>query len=331
MNPRISVIIPCYNQARFLPDSIHSLMTQTFADWECIIVNDGSTDNTANIAEKLSQTDSRIRVINQTNRGLSGARNSGLKAANGEILQFLDADDMLERDKLRVQIEFLDANHDIGIVFGDARYFTTETPELRDYNHNPANKTKGWIPGLWDARGTLLEKSLSRNLFAVNCPVVRRSVFSNVGTWNEGLEANEDWEFWIRCVAANIKMEFLNKPNTLALIRRHTTSASFNIPRMRRTAFEMRITVGPLIKDPLLRMTNFKKGLQVLRLLKEPNILKSLVDLAFANRAPSVFLVALRFYILEIIVFQDVVNIYKTTMPWPIQKFIAKIFSIKAS
>ena len=329
MNPSVSVIIPCYNQASFLPDAIYSLMTQTLIDWECIIVNDGSTDNSANVAEKLAQTDTRIRVINQANKGPSGARNSGLEAANGEMLQFLDADDILEPDKLRIQVEFLKANPDIGIVFGDARYFTTENPELREYGHYTANKTKAWIPERWHARGTLLEKALSGNLFPVNCPLVRRSVFIDVGTWNEDLKGHEDWEFWIRCAAVGIAMEFIDKPNTLALIRIHSASATYNFLRMRRTEFKMRIIVGSLIKDPVLRMANFKIGLQILRLLKQPNILKSLVDLAYANRSLGVFFVALRFYLIENSVSQHVVNFYKTSIPWPIQKFFLKILHIE--
>ncbi len=146
MKSHVSIIIPCYNQAHFLPDAINSLKSQTMGNWECIIVNDGSTDNTTDVAEKLAQTDTRIRVINQANKGLSGARNSGLKAANGEMLQFLDADDMLERDKLKAQVEFLHANPDIDIVFGDARYFTTEDPELRDYGPMLLIKQKPGYP-----------------------------------------------------------------------------------------------------------------------------------------------------------------------------------------
>ena len=91
----------------------------------------------------------------------------------------------------------------------------------------------------------------------------------------------------------------------------------------------MRIIVGSLIKDPVLRMANFKIGLQILRLLKQPNILKSLVDLAYANRSLGVFFVALRFYLIENSVSQHVVNFYKTSIPWPIQKFFLKILHIE--
>ncbi len=329
MSPLVSVIIPCYNQAAFLPDAINSLKSQTIEDWECIIVNDGSTDNTAEVAEKLAQTDTRIRVINQENKGLSGARNAGLKAANSELLQFLDADDMLEKDKLRSQVEFLHSNSDIDIVFGDARYFTTKNMELREYGYYAVDKTKAWIPELWNDRSTLLEKSLTSNLFPINCPLVRYSVFNSVGSWNEDLEAHEDWEFWIRCAAANVKLEFFNKHNTLALVRMHSSSMTFDTSRMLLSSFKMRITVGPLIINPALRMDNFKKGLQALRLLKQSSMFKQLVDLAYANQSSEVFFVALRFYSIENPISHYLVNRYKTLMPWSIQKLFLNMLHIK--
>ncbi|MEM4724269.1 MAG: glycosyltransferase family A protein, partial [Candidatus Hadarchaeum sp.] len=90
----VSVIIPCYNHGHYLPCAVNSVMAQTFADWEAIIVDDGSTDNTREVAAQF--TDSRVRYIYQDNRGLAAARNTGIRAAQGEYLAFLDADDEWE-------------------------------------------------------------------------------------------------------------------------------------------------------------------------------------------------------------------------------------------
>jgi len=98
--PRVSVIISCYNQAHYLPSAVYSVLAQTFADWEAIIVDDGSTDDTGNVAAQF--TDARIHYIHQENRGLSAARNSGIRAARGEYLAFLDADDEWEPHFLEV-------------------------------------------------------------------------------------------------------------------------------------------------------------------------------------------------------------------------------------
>ena len=89
MQPKVSVIVPCYNRAAFLPKAIASLHAQTLGDWECIIVDDGSTDNTAEVAANIALNEPRVRLVQQTNGGLAAARNAGLIQAKGEYIQFL--------------------------------------------------------------------------------------------------------------------------------------------------------------------------------------------------------------------------------------------------
>ena len=104
MNPIVTVVIPCYNQGRYLPEAIQSLQRQSLQEWECVIVDDGSNDGSYEVAQRLATTDKRVRVVRQTNMGPSAARNRGVKEAIGDHLQFLDADDLLEREKLRVHV-----------------------------------------------------------------------------------------------------------------------------------------------------------------------------------------------------------------------------------
>jgi len=106
---KVSVIIPCYNQALFLPKAIASLQAQTLEEWECIIVDDGSTDNTAEIASNLMLKDDRIRLIQKQNGGSASARDLGLKHAQGEYVQFLDADDSIASQKLEKQVAIMDS------------------------------------------------------------------------------------------------------------------------------------------------------------------------------------------------------------------------------
>lgn len=108
MKPKVSIIIPCYNQAKYLPKSVASLQAQTLADWECIIVDDGSTDNTAEIANNLALKDTRVQLIQKINGGSASARNLGLKHAQGEYIQFLDADDTITPDKLEKQVTIME-------------------------------------------------------------------------------------------------------------------------------------------------------------------------------------------------------------------------------
>lgn len=103
MSPKVSIIVPCYNQAAYLPKAIASLQAQTLEDWECIIVDDGSTDNSAEIAANAALKDQRFRLIQKLNGGSASARNMGLTMTKGEYIQFLDADDYLDEEKLEKQ------------------------------------------------------------------------------------------------------------------------------------------------------------------------------------------------------------------------------------
>ena len=107
-SPRVSVVIPCRNHGAYLPIAVASVQAQDHQSWECIIVDDGSTDDSADIAAALAARDTRIRVHRQPQRGLSAARNTGLRLARGEYVQFLDADDVITPAKFSIQLAALD-------------------------------------------------------------------------------------------------------------------------------------------------------------------------------------------------------------------------------
>lgn len=283
--PLISVIIPCYNQSYFLTDAINSIKIQSHENWECIIINDGSTDNTEIIANKIAKTDSRIHIISQENKGLPGARNTGIFNAKGDMLQFLDADDILESDKLKIQSEFLMTNKNIDIVFSDARYFTTDNPNLRDAGPYAKKANTPWITDLWYSPGSLLEKIINHNLFPVNCPLIKKTVFDKVGLWNEELDALEDWEFWIRCVIKEVKIEHQNSNKTLALIRMHPASMTQDKTRINNADFKMRKLIGPLIKDKEIRFINFIKGIHHLKKKNSPSLNHEAFKLFLAHKS----------------------------------------------
>src|SRR6266513_1317656 len=123
MSKVVSIIVPCFNYARYLKECMESLVKQSYQRWECIIVDDGSTDSTPEVCARLSRWESRVTFLRHNNRGLSAARNAGIRQARGEFVQLLDADDLLEPDKLKVQVEFLDAHPDIDIALGEAAFF----------------------------------------------------------------------------------------------------------------------------------------------------------------------------------------------------------------
>ena len=283
---RISVIIPCYNQAHFLPEALASVQAQTFPDWECIIVNDGSPDHTAAVAQEWVGKDSRFRYIEKPNGGLSSARNRGLKEARGDYIQFLDADDLIESKKFAWQANLLRNSPHLGIVYSDLRYFPADAPKQRRYTLFGPDKP--WIERAWLKPGSMLEKLLDGNLMAVNCPMMRRSVMDKVGLFDETLRAAEDWHYWLRCAAIGTVFHFAPAPDTLALVRIHSASASQDRTHMRRGTYEMTLLVAPMLADPGLRRKNFECGLAGLTPHGRGSVDYQLLRLAWASRGLNI-------------------------------------------
>ncbi len=181
----VSVIVPTYNTIAYLPAAIESILKQTFEEFEILLVNDGSTDHTAQWAKTL--TDPRIRYIEQNNQGLSAARNTGLALAQGRYIALLDADDLWESTKLEKQVALLDANPDIGMVHSWVWFMDGQ------------GRSTGRI---WktQAEGMALSRLLHRNDVAVLSVLVRRECFDKVGGFDPTLRSLEDWDLWLRLV-----------------------------------------------------------------------------------------------------------------------------------
>ena len=202
MTPEITVILPAFNAAQFLARAIESVQEQSFADWELLIINDGSTDETLNIASAFEKQDNRIRVISQHNRGLSGARNTGLESTRGNFIQFLDADDILLPTKFQRQLDEFERNPAADIVFCKAAIID----ESRD--RRPATQIPD-LPfefALWE-----------RNFIVVNAPLTRRSCVKNTGHFSESksetypLYGCEDWAFWLRASASGARFAYIDE------------------------------------------------------------------------------------------------------------------------
>jgi len=125
---KISVIIPVYNGARFLPRCLESLQKQTFADWQAVLIDDGSVDDTGIIADKFAKSDNRITVVHKKNAGVSAARNDGIKLVNGQYIHFMDADDVIDKDYYEQMLKYANDADMIcsGFVSNNKRF-----PDLR--------------------------------------------------------------------------------------------------------------------------------------------------------------------------------------------------------
>jgi glycosyltransferase involved in cell wall biosynthesis len=247
MNNLITIIIPCYQQGRFLNDAVTSLQAQTYTNWEAIIVNDGSTDETALIARIICDADSRVRYLEKPNGGLSSARNSGLAIAKGEWIQFLDADDQLDSRKFKTQISFFWDHPDVDVVYSNARYFFCSS--FGQFNRGPyANgPDHDWIAEAWEDPRPMLRKLIDRNILPVCSPLLRRSVIDQVGLFNEELAALEDWEYWVRCTIAGVRFQFIDSNGTDALICMHNANMTQDMSRMPFVFYQLRMSFHKLL------------------------------------------------------------------------------------
>ena len=206
--PKVSVIIPTYNQGRFITSTIDSVINQTYKDFEIIIIVDGSTDDTL---ERLERFGNKIKIIQQENSERAVARNNGVKNSCGEYLAFLDSDDLWNSNKLEIQVKILDTNPDISLVYS--------TCERIDENSNKIRPAKRQLEGY---SGYVYEKLLMRNFIVSPTPIVRRNLFEETTGFVTKYIPYEDWEFWIR-FSLKGKVEFI--PTPLAYYRIHSAQS----------------------------------------------------------------------------------------------------------
>jgi glycosyltransferase involved in cell wall biosynthesis len=203
-SPRVSVVIPCYNLGRYLPDAINSVRRQTFSDLEIIIVDDGSTDEeTAGALRAAVGPD--LRIVRSGNRGLPAARNLGISHARGQYVSCLDADDIFEPAWLELAVARLDAAPELAFVSHWLEAFGDEQGE--------------WTPGRSD-----LAALLDQNVFN-GAALFRRLLVDVVGGFDESMrDGCEDWEFWIRVMEGGHRGATI--PSALYRYRRRPDSMS---------------------------------------------------------------------------------------------------------
>lgn len=243
----VSIIIPCYNYGWLLAETLNSLLAQTHQGWECIVVDDGSMDNTRLIVEAYQVQDARFRYVHQVNAGMSSARNTGIQHAGGTYLQFLDADDLLTPRKLELQAAWLDSHHNVDIVYGDVRYFEHGKPSVLSRSFNMQNLA--WACELSGQGAAVLGPLVAQNQLVVNAPLLRASLLDKVGLFSEHLRSMEDWEFWLRCALAGAFFHYDDHPDTWALVRVHSSSLSQNHQRMMTYVGKVREQLIPLLKS----------------------------------------------------------------------------------
>lgn len=212
---RVSVIVAAFNAAETHHETVASLRGQTSSDWEAVIVDDGSTDATAAIAASAAADDSRIRLLSEPHRGASAARNAGIRAARGDWLLFLDADDWLAPEHLELMTGVLASDPRLDAVHcGWARVAPPGTRVGQEF-----------APALAD----LFPILACYCPFAIHACIVRRTLVEAAGGFDSRLETCEEWDMWQR--VARCGARFGTVPEVLAFYRSRPGSASTNIAR----------------------------------------------------------------------------------------------------
>jgi glycosyltransferase involved in cell wall biosynthesis len=207
--PLVSVVIPAYNAARWIAETLESVLAQTFQDFEVIVVDDGSTDDTAAIVARFA----RARYIRKQSGGPASARNVGIRAAQGEYVAFVDSDDLWSPDKLRLQIDLL-RQSGVAWVYCDAYAFDDETRRTLFIFSKVRRQYSGDVLG----------RLFLADFIPMPTPVIRRNVLEQMGYFDERGEIQnsaEDWDLWLR-IAARYPIGLVNRP--LAWYRVHTQS-----------------------------------------------------------------------------------------------------------
>ncbi|MUL39034.1 glycosyltransferase family 2 protein [Gloeocapsopsis dulcis] len=223
---KVSVVIPVYAVEKYIADAVQSVLEQTHENLEAILVNDGTPDASIEICKQF--TDPRVKIIHQTNRGASAARNNGIRHAQGDYIAFLDADDIWVPEKLEKHIHHLESSPNVGVSFSYCAFVDEFGTPLGLYN---ATEYKVITPGAILCRNPIVSPS---------CLVTRREVLEEVKFqqelngiiedcyFDEDLRQSEDAECWFRiCVKTNWQLEAI--PEILATYRLHSVGNSANL------------------------------------------------------------------------------------------------------
>jgi len=221
----VSIIMPAYNAEKYIAESIASAQRQTFRDWELIVIDDGSTDSTAEIVKGLQQNDERIIYVHQQNKKLPAARNCGIKLSKGQYVAFLDSDDLWLPEKLERQLEAFEKQK-ADLVFTDGFILKEKTQELIPYP-----TVSGFFTG-----EEMYRIEYFSNLIPVLSVLIKKDWLNKIGHQDETLIFGcEDWDYWLRM--ARNGATFYGMPEKLFKYRVHDGGMSRKIAWMKLAEF----------------------------------------------------------------------------------------------
>ncbi|MEQ8998305.1 MAG: glycosyltransferase [Coleofasciculus sp. B1-GNL1-01] len=241
MNPIISVILPVYNGEKTIKETVRSVLSQTFSEFELIIINDGSADSTVDIVSSIE--DERIQVFSYPNAGQPASRNRGIAKAQGDYIAFIDADDLWTADKLEAQYKALQDNPQAALAYSWTDWID-ESGELL--------KRGSYIT----ESGDVLSKLLLNDFVANGSnPLIRRQALLEVGGFDESLSNAHDWDMWLRLA---VRYPFVAVASPQVLYRKSTSSMSANIWGMERSSIQV---IEKALNQAPASLQNLKPGI----------------------------------------------------------------------
>ena len=225
MNPQVSIIVPCYNQELFLAETLESVKRQSYSNWECIIMDDGSTDNSKEVAHAFCEKDNRFHYYYQNNQGLSATRNNGIKKSCGIYILPLDADDLIHKDYIAEAVDVLEKREDVKVVYCRAELFGEKTGE-------------------WELTDYSIEAMLNEN--CIFCTAMyRRADFDLTSGYNTNMKYGwEDWDFWLSFIELGLKPYKI--PETLFYYRKHYHKSMLKkVPDFQKTLWKQIVNNHP--------------------------------------------------------------------------------------
>lgn len=216
-----SIIVPAYNYAHFIGECLDSVLAQSHGDWECLVMDNASTDNTEAVVGGYVQRDSRIIYKKLgSNQGPSHARNVALQKAKGDYILFLDADDLVAPEKLAHAAEAFKKHH-VDLVFSDYAFFRNSKEQVTSTYCFSDTFKPGQI-----AEGAVQQKLSGGNVFAISCIITKKSILQKAKGFDEAINYNEDWDLWLRIAIDKAVFYYDDRASGITLIRNHDTSHS---------------------------------------------------------------------------------------------------------
>jgi glycosyltransferase involved in cell wall biosynthesis len=215
--PRFSVLVPTYNQERFLPATLDSLLAQTCPDWEALVVNDGSTDGTAEVMARYAAKDRRIRAFHKQNGGVASALDRGIAEGRGEWFCWLSSDDLFLPEKLAVHLEAIQADPGLRFMHTDYQLLHERTGQI-----TPSGLSKDFIPLL----SQQVVKFLRINYFNGISVALHRTVFDHVGVFDEEFRYGQDYDLWLRA-SARYRSRYLDRATCITRLHPSQGTALF--------------------------------------------------------------------------------------------------------